>query len=170
MAARNVRIVFLFILIAMLQPLRAMLVLERIKLLIDDIKASREWIQTVRPVWAFMSRAEAAKAMEGECDPAQLPEGVIDLLDEIMAEDPTIIHVSVIFDPAWAPETIARLEEQMAKETEEKGVQWENFVKPFMPYWKQYMGPWLCHIVEVSDRLALDCPEEAPGVATRKSV
>lgn len=153
--------------IASVQPLHAMLVLERVKLIIDDIKASREWIKTVRPVWAFMSREEAAAAMDGECDPAQLPEMVVDLLDEIMAEDPTIIHVSVIFDPAWSPDTIARLEEQMAAEVVDKGVQWENFVKPFMPYWKQYMGPWLCHIVEVSDRLALDCPEEAPGVSTR---
>lgn len=151
------------------QPAEPMLVHERVKLIIDDIKASREWIQTVRPVWAFMSQAEAAKAMEGECDLAQLPEAVIDLLDEIMAEDPTIIHVAVIFDPKWSAETIARLEEQMAKEVEEKGVQWQNFVKPFLPYWKQYMGPWLCHIVEVSDRLSLDCPEEAPGTPTRKN-
>lgn len=31
----------------------------------------------------------------------------------------------------------------------EKGVEWNSFVKPFMPYWKTYIGPWLCHINEV---------------------
>lgn len=162
------RLVFPLLLL-MLRPVHSMLKVERVALICQDIKTLREWIVAVRPVWAFMSEEEAAAAMEGEASTAELPDVVLDLIDEIMAEDPTIIHVAIIFDPNWSKETIARLEEQMAKETVEKGVQWENFVKPFMPYWKQYLGPWLCHIVEVSDRLALDCPEEAPGVSTRKS-
>eukprot|EP00316_Scyphosphaera_apsteinii_P025418 CAMPEP_0119312694 /NCGR_PEP_ID=MMETSP1333-20130426/26956_1 /TAXON_ID=418940 /ORGANISM="Scyphosphaera apsteinii, Strain RCC1455" /LENGTH=132 /DNA_ID=CAMNT_0007317349 /DNA_START=205 /DNA_END=602 /DNA_ORIENTATION=- len=106
--------------------------------------------------------------MKGEADPATIPEAVQDLLDEIMTEDPTIIHVAVIYDPAWSIETINTLELQMETEVVEKGVQWENFVRPFMPYWKGYMGPWLCHIEEVQKRLSLDCPEIAPGKPTRK--
>jgi len=78
-----------------------------------------------------------------------------------------ISDVQVIYDPAWSLDTIAKIEAQMAQEVVEKGVQWENFVRPFMPYWKSYMGPWLCHIQEVAVRLSLECPDLAPGVATR---
>jgi len=145
------------------------LAMERVKIILDDIKASREWITTIRPVYAWMNRAEASKAMAGEADPATLPEPVIDLLDEAMAEDPTIIHFAVIYDPAWSLDTIAKIEAQMAQEVVQKGVQWENFVQPFMPYWKSYMGPWLCHIQTVSARLMLDCPKSATtkGAPTR---
>jgi hypothetical protein len=146
---------------------QSLLITERVKMIIDDIKAKREWIQTVRPIYAFMNREQAKKAMEGEADPASLPEEVIDLTEEIMAEDPTVIHVSVVYDPAWSLETIAQLEAAMLKEKEQKGIQWEQFVKPFMPYWKSYMGPWLCHIHEVAARLNLKCNGPAPGTATR---
>jgi len=43
-----------------------------------------------------MTRPEAQAAMAGEADPTTLPEPVLDLLDEAMAEDPTIIHFAVI--------------------------------------------------------------------------
>lgn len=158
------------LLLALLAPARGMLVLEKVKVLMDDIKASREWISKIHPVWSFMTAEEAKAAMAGEVDPAQLPEPVADLLAEISAVDPTIIHVSVFYDPAWSLDTIATLEAQMVHEAETKGVAWEHFVKPFMPYWSPYMGPWLCHIQTVSKRLSLDCPppDKAPGTATRR--
>ena len=155
------------LLVLLLHTTQSLLITERVKLIIDDIKAKREWIQTVRPVYAFMNREQAKKAMEGEADPASIPEEIMELSEEMMAEDPTIIHVSVIYDPAWSVETINQLEAAMMKEKETKGIQWEHFVKPFMPYWKGYMGPWLCHIKEVATRLNLQCAGAAPGTATR---
>jgi len=152
----------------LLHTSQSLLVTERVKMIIDDIKSKREWIQTVRPVYAFMSRTQAEKAMHGEADPASLPEEVMDLSEEIMAEDPTVIHVAVVYDPAWSLDTIAQLEAAMLKEKQQKGIQWENFVKPFMPYWQGYMGPWLCHIHEVAKRLNLKCAGPAPGTPTRE--
>merc|ERR1712060_726745 len=107
---------------------------ERVKIILDDIKASREWITTIRPVYAWMTRAEAQRAMQDEVDPAKLPEVILDLLDEAKAEDPTIVHFAVIYDKAWSMDTIAKIEAQMAQEVTQKGVQWEAFVRPFMPY------------------------------------
>lgn len=68
---------------------------ERVATLVQDIKATREWIVSVRPVWAFMTKDEAKAAMAGEADPATLPEAVVDMSDEIMmeAETPQLLLV-----------------------------------------------------------------------------
>merc|ERR1712060_163368 len=107
---------------------------------------------------------------QDEVDPAKLPEVILDLLDEAKAEDPTIVHFAVIYDKAWSMDTIAKIEAQMAQEGTQKGVQWEAFVRPFMPYWKSYMGPWLCHIQTVSTRLMLDRPRSARDACSGKGV
>ena len=144
------------VLLLLLAPLlsEAIGTVEKVHVLIDEIKENREWVAHVVPIWNFMSRKEAEIAMEGEVPPRDLPQSVREIVAEIMRTDPTVIHVSVKYDSSWSERTIAKLEQQASDESARTRIDLGRLLKPFLPFWESFASPWLCQYEELAKQVS----------------